>query len=1086
MRPRSRLAGIVALGLAGIAAAVLLLLRGGPGDPEPVSESTPGVGADVSLDEGQEPDVAAPEAEESPAREAVRQVREMCFLLGGEPAAATEVFLLPWSEEIQREAASQVGLRKDVIAAEAARHVSDASGRLAVELPVPPFFVAARAPGSAPFGRRFDSWPESITLDLPLEERLRGIVVNTLGGPTAGAVVLAYRAFRDESNFDGVTDDEQRFAGMFFESRVAVGLDGRFDLGGLPAARIYAIAYAQGLASDRRADFVLPSGDLCELLLRPAVTVRGRVIAAESELPIAGAQVSLYQRNGPVGIFEQEITVTDRAGLFELRAAYVGTEPLSFRVVKQGYAALMERVERSALARGEGLVLRLLTAHPVEGTVRSQAGEPLPDVWVQVHEDVTLDLIHFTKSGEGGRFLLDFVAPGRTYTLIGSGYGYYVETYERLDLCAQENLEIVLMPQPALRGRAVVPDYPLRNGRARLVQEDEAGNRLEVKTADIDADTGEFEFKDLVTMNYLLDVAAEGYAPARVGRVGILDPPEKNEVEIALQRGATLRGRVFDRGTGKAVIGAAIALADVNLGGHALGALPLAAESTTDGEGNYVLEHVPTGAPLQVTVDHPDYALEHPDLLVDQGGLFARLDVGLRRGATVTMTIADEQGERFSVLEGAAYSPDGAARYGRESGGVLRFERLPPGKTIVDAGIPPQVREDLRHRHFVREMVLAEGEERAVAFSLAGGARIHGVAGGPGLCNRFRRISIASRPVEGSDTAFDLWTEPDEKGRYVLPGVPPGRRSVWVEPDDVGSGFKISKVVDVTPGADIELDFYLPLSGIEGAVTRADGSTIVGALVEVRPWDQAKGAPAESADFERQEAKSTQEGRYFLAGVKQGTYGLAAEAEGFGRVEDVVTVPDEETVLRRDVVLEPEALLEVLATDRGGAPLAEVECSARRAGGSWSAALPVRKEWLPERRVFFGAASGEYLVRAAAEGFFPAEVQASCRSGQTTNLTIALRRRGVLRVKVITAAGAPARSMPLEVIDVETGTSAGAWLAAGLVTSTPSSAVTDEKGELRLDGLPEGQFRVSGLGVTVTARVAAGEEAGQVTLMLPQ
>ncbi|MBI4881079.1 MAG: carboxypeptidase regulatory-like domain-containing protein, partial [Planctomycetes bacterium] len=231
---------------------------------------------------------------------------------------------------------------------------------------------------------------------------------------------------------------------------------------------------------------------------------------------------------------------------------------------------------------------------------------------------------------------------------------------------------------------------------------------------------------------------------------------------------------------------------------------------------------------------------------------------------------------------------------------------------------------------------------------------------------------------------------------------------------------------------------------------------------------------------------STPDGSYFLAGVKPGTYGFGARAEGFGRVEETITVVDEESVVRRDVVLEPEALIEVVVKDRAGALLAAAECSVVRADGSGMAPLRVREEWLPERRVFYGAASAEYTVRAAAESFFPAEVQASCRSGQTTNLTMALRRKGALRLKVITAAGAPARSMPLEVIDVETGTSASAWLAAGLVTSAPSPAVTDEKGELRLDGLPEGTYRVSAPGCTVTARVAAGEETGPVTLMLPQ
>ncbi|MBI4881117.1 MAG: carboxypeptidase regulatory-like domain-containing protein [Planctomycetes bacterium] len=334
--------------------------------------------------------------------------------------------------------------------------------------------------------------------------------------------------------------------------------------------------------------------------------------------------------------------------------------------------------------------------------------------------------------------------------------------------------------------------------------------------------------------------------------------------------------------------------------------------------------------------------------------------------------------------------------------------------------------------------------------------------------------------------AYELFTKPDEQQHYVLPGVPPGRRVVWVESEDVGSGFRISKVVDVPPEGDIELDFHVPLSGIEGVVTRADGSAVVGALILVRPRESLGRAPGEIAFEESQEATSTPDGSYFLAGVKPGTYGFAARAEGFGRVEETITVVDEESVVRRDVVLEPEALIELVVKDRAGALLAAAECSAVRADGSGMAPLRVREEWLPERRVFYGAASAEYAVHATAEACFPADVSALCRSGQTTVLSIALRRRGALRLKVVGAAGLPAPSVPLEVIDTETGTSANTWIAAGLVTSAPSSAVTDEKGELRLDGLPEGTFRVSAPGCAVTARVAAGEETGPVTLMLPQ
>ncbi|MBI4881711.1 MAG: hypothetical protein HY812_18920, partial [Planctomycetes bacterium] len=87
-----------------------------------------------------------------------------------------------------------------------------------------------------------------------------------------------------------------------------------------------------------------------------------------------------------------------------------------------------------------------------------------------------------------------------------------------------------------------------------------------------------------------------------------------------------------------------------------------------------------------------------------------------------------------------------------------------------------------------------------------------------------------------------------------------------------------------------------------------------------------------------------------------------------------------------------------------------------------------------------------------------------------------------LVIRLVSPAALPAAQVALDVLDLQTGARAADLIAAGLVTSSTSSSATDLDGEIRLDGLPEGRFRISAPGASKEIDVLPGAVTGPVTL----
>lgn len=182
--------------------------------------------------------------------------------------------------------------------------------------------------------------------------------------------------------------------------------EGTFELplGELPLEDALLYVQAQGFASAR---VDRPLGEKLEILLAPALTLRGRVVDAATGTPLGAADLLLEPGAMPdsVAVEYADVTVTTADGGFELSIENVPTGPARLRAIAPGFAARTLEVTLPGDAeRGGGLVLELERSIVVRGVVsRRPEGTPVAGARVRalLGPDQALPGPSATTAGDG-------------------------------------------------------------------------------------------------------------------------------------------------------------------------------------------------------------------------------------------------------------------------------------------------------------------------------------------------------------------------------------------------------------------------------------------------------------------------------------------------------------------------------------------------------------------------------------------------------------------------------------------------------------------------------------------------------------
>jgi Carboxypeptidase regulatory-like domain len=860
---------------------------------------------------------------------------------------------------------------------------------------------------------------------------LAGVVVDRSGGPVDGAELRLVQA--------GPVDK----APLDLAGRS--GSDGGFRLAGVPArGRFTLLCRKAGLAPARvpveRGGAAGQGGGPLRVVLAPGLAAGGRVVDPAGA-PVAGARVTLRPGLGAVpflsgGTGEEWTAEADTGGRFRLAGLLPGhyeletAAPGFARRVVPGIGVTEEVTEATGPGGGEEVDLGTVALTPglvLEGEVVDGAGRPLP-----APPAVEIEVLHHPRAlrfgppeverltaGPDGRFRVPDLAAGEVLNLTFYKPGYAARPVQDVTVPAAP-LRVVLTPAGRIRGRVLDAQGQPVAGAHILVESPDGGTGAREPSDG----AGEFAAEGVAPGEVTLHVQAPGYLAARLAGLEVPAGGELAGVEVVLERGATIEGRVTDP-RGRPVEGAAVQASDGSGGERLNGDF---AAGLSDGDGVFRLSGVPVGlATLQAY--HNRFGHAWAELEVRPGSnaadlafatvfeISGRVIDGADRpvadtGVYLQATGRDAPGGTTTDADGAFVIPavpPGSYVLLAAVGGALRWSGLPV--TVVDG---PVAGLELRVE---RGATVLRGRLLGLAVEELASVQVHANGGG--------------QPLIGGAL-------PDNT--YTVEGLAAGRWSISAVLPEPGGVREAHGEVEVPAGAaEVSLDLAFEeepeVSGftVTGVVRRA-GQPVAGAAVGLG----------------NRSARTDSAGGFRLERVAAGSHQLTVQLPS-GLVHVEIVEVEEDRSIEVDVVAARLAGRVVEAA--GGRPLAgarirwETLDGSPALGGADAGVLAGGIESDARGLFFAEVAPGRFRVMAERRGYAAAEATVEVGEGGG-EVEIRLEPAEVLVLAVAHADGRTPQGVTLAALD-----GAGRVVASGRFTPG-----TD--GRVRVSTVPAGTWQL--------------------------
>lgn len=713
---------------------------------------------------------------------------------------------------------------------------------------------------------------EPIEFTLAPGATLAGFVRDKRGRGQRGLMVEARPA--------GSVDALPFASGNRFPALERTGEDGAFVIDGLSAGATYDVQPFGARGSARLAGVVAPA-DGVELIVEGAGRIGGRVLDAATGQAVTDFEVSYRFAEGAGGPGRMILRLGSNDGPGRPKQVHAddgrftleNVPPGKWRVqaVAKGYPSTSADVTLDDGGEVEDVELRLARGLRLRGRVLDAlTGRPILDATVQATaqggDPRAALLSRITGAGAGtqvnsdadGRFVLEGLTSD-TYLITGRHPDWTEATQTaRLSADVDAEVELRLAKGAALGGLVLSGGQPVSGAEVTLTPE--GGDPLRFpgfqsdENNDVTDASGRFRFERLAPGRYSVQAESHGLSSAAVA-VALLQGQARDDVQLSLAGGATLRGRV----TG---------LSEAQLAGVQVtvqGPEDFFANARTNAAGQFEVPGVPSG-PLDLRARLGDFA---------HGTRTARAQVVVAPDQPVVeVEIAFQQG---FVLEGHVRRngqpvpdvlvlafPKGSA--GRDSSdttdaqGAFRLEGLAAGAYDVQA------------------TSLGSGVAALRALTLTGDAaleidlptgRLSGVVvdaeGGQPLADARLSVQTGTNPRGGGATT-------DGSGRFELEGLEDGPQNLTVT--------RRSYETETRQVSPSEAEVRIELRRGEGVALIARdatyGTPLRGLLVRVQ---EPSGATAFSGPV-----TLDSEGRGEIAALRPGRYSLRTAASGYALV----------------------------------------------------------------------------------------------------------------------------------------------------------------------------------------------------------
>ncbi|MEW4224362.1 carboxypeptidase regulatory-like domain-containing protein [Rossellomorea marisflavi] len=697
-----------------------------------------------------------------------------------------------------------------------------------------------------------------------------------------------------------------------------------------------------------------------ELFLTPNPgAVQGTIRDAVTGLPVSDTLVRVINNQGTVIAFVH----TDVNGFYFLG----GLPPSDYTITATNplyQAGFAETLIQPNVTNTVNLSLQPNPA-TLSGLVFDGVdGSPLPGAVIEVRISGTNVLVRRVISDQNGRYIITGLPEG-TFDVVTEIQNYMIST-NTVFLTAGESevLDIPLNPFPAsLRGTVydAVTLAPISGALVRLLI---ANTDIEV-TSILTAADGTYTLSNIAAGQYDVIFSASNYGNFVVQV--ILEPNEIEVVDAFLDPNpATLRGRVFNLGTGANIQGALVRV--FNQDGIFI------TSTLADADGIYELPGIAEGL----------YTVIYS---ADGFGAESRT-VALPAGATVTVDvglIAESSALEGTVRDAATGLPIAAALVQVFAIGttipIASVQTDQFGRYFISGLLPEEYRVVYSAPTYQSETFILffnPGETKTVDADLTRiPSNIQGV-----VTDLVTGLPIGNATVilflEGTEIVVASTTT-DQDGNYVLTGLSAGNYSLRFE----ATGYQTASVPvqlgfaeTLTINQALRLEFGSVIGTIREALT---GEPIRNALVIAF---SLSGIPLGNAITDVN-------GNYLIDGLPAGPVVLIVRATGFQTQMRDVTIIGGETIQENFNLLGDPAVITGFITDiRTGEPIPQALVQIYPFGSD----VPIRSTLSTQNGfyILFGLPPGRYVIRVRAFGYPEKFVEVTLLEGQVLRLDIQL------------------------------------------------------------------------------------------------
>jgi large repetitive protein len=374
------------------------------------------------------------------------------------------------------------------------------------------------------------------------------------------------------------------------------------------------------------------------------------------------------------------------------------------------------------------------------------------------------------------------------------------------------------------------------------------------QTRPFTSESGSFVLDNVPPGTTTVAVRAPGYTMARVPNITVEEGKATQEVEVALDRGVRVKGKVTGP-DGAPVSGATVRI-DFMANGRIMRATFNDEQAVTDASGEFTFDSMEPG---ERTFNVTKSGFVGAQKTVDLKGSETRVELQLSSGIRVSGTVVSESGSPVAEADVSANSAAGGGMASRsaktDANGNFVLEGVPPGRYNFSAYKAGQAPGQLR------DFDVATGAPARIVMKTGGTitGRILGLTP-----EELPQVQVwAQSPNGGASGVVDA------TGNYRVDGAPTGtvRLMARVGGSMGMGGRQAGQVsVEVTSGGSVQQDLeFRAGTSVRGRVTR-DGRPVADAMVMFAPRN------AEAQTYAR--TQTDRDGYYEATGLDDATYNV--------------------------------------------------------------------------------------------------------------------------------------------------------------------------------------------------------------------